>query len=165
MFSNPSVRQFILDIILAIAKYFWFHWKCWTIHWKEWVPFEQGPSSKKKCKMGFYSPGLHSTSVYKETNDKIERIAEVFVYAMQGCTIALLLPALLYSFLEYYFMDSGKESFFLFLQSWLVGIIKPKWPKNSLKCFHFFEKKVAFRLENAVWIFSGMACSICRSHG
>lgn len=68
----------------------------------------------------FCIAGTHSTIIYKNANDKIEQITGFFGYALTVTNIILLLPALLYTVVNYYFLDSGKESFFLFFPTWFV---------------------------------------------
>lgn len=66
----------------------------------------------------FYYTGVHSTNLYKDTNANIELLTELFTCAMYGATVVVMLPVLLYSSIEYYYMDSGKDAFFLYFFAW-----------------------------------------------
>lgn len=64
--------------------------------------------------------GMHSTMVYRNTNEKIERFTEFYGYVMIVANIIYTLIPLLYTTVNYYVLDSGKESFFLFSPTWFV---------------------------------------------
>lgn len=64
--------------------------------------------------------GTHSTIIYKETNEKIERLTELFAYVLTFTFIILVLPFLLYAMVSYYILGLGAKSFFLFCPTWFV---------------------------------------------
>lgn len=64
--------------------------------------------------------GIHSTFVYKNTNEKIERITEFFAYAMAINTIVFILFPLIYYMVNYDILDSQEETFFLRFMFWSV---------------------------------------------
>lgn len=66
--------------------------------------------------------GTNSANVYKDANEKIERFSEIFAYVLGWSAVILLLPPLLYTVVNYYVLDSGKESFILFFPAWFVDI-------------------------------------------
>lgn len=74
--------------------------------------------------------GIHSRNLYKDMDDRIERLTELFAYAMYGGTVLIMLPLLLYVIIEYYYMGSGKDAFFLYFMSW--------WPFDWRTPFGYF---------------------------
>lgn len=68
--------------------------------------------------------GTHSSNVYKSTNNKIERSIEIFAHAMYTTVVIIMLPSLLYTVVNFYLLDAGRESFFLFYPTWFVFTIK-----------------------------------------
>lgn len=63
---------------------------------------------------------MHSTIVYKHTNEKIEQLTQFVAITLMVANVVFLLPALLYTSVNYYILDAGTESFFLFFPTWLV---------------------------------------------
>lgn len=113
-----------------------------------------------------YVAGTHSTMLYGDTNKKIERFTQYFGYVVVVDTTILVLPSLLYTIVNYYFLDSRTESFLLFSPTWFVFILK--WwisidkDQKREKISHLCVQKVAIRFENPVGILSGMDWSVCR---
>lgn len=58
--------------------------------------------------------------MYKNTIEKIERIAEIGTYGFSVSNICLVLPTLLYTIVSYYILDLGKESYILLFPTWFV---------------------------------------------
>lgn len=56
--------------------------------------------------------------MYKDTNEKIERLTEFLAIALYATSIIFVLPFLLYAIVSYYFLDLGKESFYLQFPFW-----------------------------------------------
>lgn len=61
-------------------------------------------------------------NLYRDANENIERFSKIFAYALSISAIILLLPPLLYTIVNYYVLDTGKESFILFFPTWFVNI-------------------------------------------
>lgn len=64
--------------------------------------------------------GTHSTIIYKNTTEKIERLVQFFVYALVATVIIFTLPPLLYTMASYGILHSGRDSFVLFFPVWYV---------------------------------------------
>lgn len=79
--------------------------------------------------------GVHSTNAYKNANETIERYTKIFTSILFVNTVILLLPPLVYSMVNYYFLDTGKESFFLFFPAWFVLTIEIEILKGSYSRF------------------------------
>lgn len=62
---------------------------------------------------------MHSTVVYQNANENIERISELFANSIFVMAILIVLLPLIYTTINYYFLDSGAESFLLFFPAWL----------------------------------------------
>lgn len=59
-------------------------------------------------------------NVYQNANEIIERVCMIFAKALFAYVSFLMLLPALYSSANYYILDAGKESFFLFLPMWFV---------------------------------------------
>lgn len=81
----------------------------------------------------FYVVGTHLTVVYKNTNETIENITEFFAYALVVSIAIFLLLPLFYTIINYYILDSGKESFFLVFPTWFVSICDEMINLNRLE--------------------------------
>lgn len=66
--------------------------------------------------------GKHSTNLYTDTNEKIERITKYCAYVIEVAAISLLILPLLYTIVNYYMLDLAKASFFLFFPTWFVFV-------------------------------------------
>lgn len=121
---NTFMHSLLFDFTLANEPHFKIHWKLRKIYSKEWVNkvyFHRCFSILFWFFVLFL--GMRSTTVYITANEQIELISELFVYFMLVNAMMDLIPPLLYSFFEYYFLDAGEESFFLFFRAWLVNCV------------------------------------------
>lgn len=95
-----------------------------------------GDATKNKRFLFMNSPiGLHSIAAYKELIEKIERLSEIFCYALLITLGFLMPPALLFTIVNYFIYDLKGESFYLLYPIMYVPKQKPK-PK-MLKMFTF----------------------------
>lgn len=62
----------------------------------------------------------HSTVAYKEIIEKIERFNEFLCFAMCTTVSLFLFTLLPYSFVKYYILNAGHDSFYLFYPTWFV---------------------------------------------
>lgn len=102
--------------------------------------------------------GEHKVMAYKKLNMKIEQLSQLYFYAILATIICIGLLPLLYTYVSYFILDFGDDSFYLYPPTEFVLIFFQK-PFLPAKCpFYFtFLNKVAIRLENATRIFGGMA--------
>lgn len=81
--------------------------------------------------------GARSTYLYKAANEKIERTSQAFIHFMLVNTTILMLVPLFISVLNFYCLDAGKESFFLFFPTWFVIFINTntgRFVRNHMLC-------------------------------
>lgn len=69
-------------------------------------------------------PGVHSTIMYKNANENIEWISELFANLVFAVAIIVVFLPLLYTAINYCVLESGAESFILFFPAWFVLLKK-----------------------------------------
>lgn len=70
--------------------------------------------------------GEQSRNVYEDTNEKIERLTEWFIYSLLASVFLYMIPILIYAIVNYYILNLGENSFFLVVPTWLVFDYKEK---------------------------------------
>lgn len=88
--------------------------------------------------------GLLSTSLYRDTNRKIERITKYITNAVITSNSIFVPLPLVYTIVNYYFLDSGKDSFYLISSAWFVHLPKQSYLPES-KLWIFFHVHVCVR--------------------
>lgn len=114
--------------------------------------------------------GMHSMMLYQIINEKIENLTNMFAKAFYQLYFCLVVPYLVYTMVDYYFIDSVEKSFYFFYPTWFVYTYAEMTNSTALKlnfklvnCSVECAQKVAVWLENTVGIFSGMDWTMCRS--
>lgn len=64
--------------------------------------------------------GTHSTLVYRTAAEQIERFTEFFANALFITVFGMMTFPLIYTAVNFYFLGSGRDSFFVFFPSWFV---------------------------------------------
>lgn len=70
--------------------------------------------------------GVHSTAAYEEIIGKIERLSEIFCYALLVTLEFLMPPALIFTIVNYFIHDLEEESFYLLYPIMYVRRAKTK---------------------------------------
>lgn len=109
-----------------------------------------------------FPTGVQSSLAYKELIRKIELFTTVLFSVLSVSIVIVFFTAAPYTFVRYYILNAGEDSFYLFCPSWFVFITNWNEINTVVICLFLCKKKVPIRLEITIWIFGGMVGSMCR---
>lgn len=112
--------------------------------------------------------GPRSTAMYKETNENVTLLYKVYLLGQIITYSIAFFGVAPYSYIRYYFLNMGRDSFHLASMCWCVlKIINACNKVDHKRSIFFCSTKVSIWMESTFWIFRGMGvantwlCSLC----
>lgn len=62
--------------------------------------------------------GMNSLMIYRDINEKIEQLTNIFAKAFYQLYFCLVVPYMVYTMIDYYVLDTVEKSFYFFYPTW-----------------------------------------------